>query len=148
MGAEGVVRGQLLGDLARQLRLDAAMHVDAGELAQLGGRLLLELLLSFDRSAFSASACEWTETYSPAAIDIAPPTRPATPASSEAAVRRAGGRDADQQARGRDDAVVRAEDRGAKPADAVGPVAFEVATGARHGRYSPSTPPADSRTPC
>src|SRR5437764_40396 len=30
-------------------------------------------------SAASVSACEWTETYSPAAIDIAPATRPATP---------------------------------------------------------------------
>src|SRR6185436_19476479 len=31
-------------------------------------------------SACSASACEWTDTYSPAAIDMAPATRPATPA--------------------------------------------------------------------
>src|SRR5512134_2881194 len=34
------------------------------------------------RSARSVSACELTETYSPAAIDIAPATRPATPAVS------------------------------------------------------------------
>src|SRR5882672_300234 len=33
------------------------------------------------RSAFWVSACELTETYSPAAIDIAPATRPATPAT-------------------------------------------------------------------
>jgi hypothetical protein len=32
-------------------------------------------------SARSVSACELTETYSPAAIDIAPATRPATPAT-------------------------------------------------------------------
>ena len=31
-------------------------------------------------SARSVSACELTETYSPAAIDMAPATRPATPA--------------------------------------------------------------------
>src|SRR5580700_12133306 len=35
-------------------------------------------------SASSLSRCELTETYSPAAIDIAPATRPATPASSTA----------------------------------------------------------------
>src|SRR5512142_2667127 len=33
------------------------------------------------RPAFSVSACECTDTYSPAAIDIAPATRPATPAT-------------------------------------------------------------------
>jgi hypothetical protein len=32
-------------------------------------------------SAFSASPCELTETYSPAAIDIAPATSPAVPVS-------------------------------------------------------------------
>ena len=37
---------------------------------------------SRDRSALSVSACECTDTYSPAAIDIAPATRPATPVSS------------------------------------------------------------------
>ncbi|BBM05627.1 hypothetical protein HAALTHF_25940n [Vreelandella aquamarina] len=33
------------------------------------------------KSARSVSDCELTETYSPAAIDIAPATNPATPAS-------------------------------------------------------------------
>src|SRR5208283_3889689 len=33
-------------------------------------------------SAFSVSDCECTETYSPAAIAIAPDTRPATPATT------------------------------------------------------------------
>ena len=33
-------------------------------------------------SACSVSACEWTDTYSPAAIAIAPATRPATPATN------------------------------------------------------------------
>src|SRR5271166_6341187 len=35
---------------------------------------------SITRSAFSVSACELTDTYSPAAIAIAPAARPATPA--------------------------------------------------------------------
>src|ERR1017187_1717813 len=34
------------------------------------------------RSACSVSACEWTDTYSPAAIDMDPATRPATPATN------------------------------------------------------------------
>ena len=33
-------------------------------------------------SACSVSACEWTDTYSPAAIDMAPATRPAIPATN------------------------------------------------------------------
>src|SRR5579859_2028755 len=37
---------------------------------------------SSSSSACSVSACEWTDTYSPAAIDIAPATRPATPATN------------------------------------------------------------------
>src|SRR6185503_19135081 len=36
------------------------------------------------RSERSVSACELTETYSPAAIDIAPATRPASPATTTA----------------------------------------------------------------
>src|SRR4029453_10449977 len=35
-------------------------------------------------SACSASRCELTDTYSPAAIDVAPATSPATPATSTA----------------------------------------------------------------
>src|ERR1700687_142110 len=42
----------------------------------------LSSLRSSSSSAFSVSACEWTDTYSPAAIDIAPATRPATPATN------------------------------------------------------------------
>src|ERR1700676_2582828 len=37
---------------------------------------------SSSSSARSVSACEWTDTYSPAAIDIAPATNPATPATN------------------------------------------------------------------
>src|SRR6476469_5527899 len=36
-------------------------------------------------SARSVSACDWTDTYSPAAIDIAPAASPATPAVSTVA---------------------------------------------------------------
>src|ERR1700686_5226134 len=42
----------------------------------------LSSVRSSSSSARSVSACEWTDTYSPAAIDIAPATRPATPATN------------------------------------------------------------------
>ena len=69
------------------------------------------------RSAFSVSACELTDTYSPAAIDIAPATRPATPGDQHGAAGPRRGGDADHEARRRDDAVVRAEHGRAQPAD-------------------------------
>ena len=69
------------------------------------------------------SACELTDTYSPAAIDIAPATSPAMPAIRRPCVRVRGG-DADDQARGGDDAVVGAEHGGAQPADALGAMSF------------------------
>ena len=136
VGAEGVVRGQLLGHLVRQAGLEAAAHVDGGELAQLGGGLELQLLallrqvgllgigLRMDRDVFAGGHRHGAG-------------RQAGDAGQEqAALRGVGRRHADQQARGRDDAVVGAEDGGAEPADAVGAVAFEVAAGMGHGRYS------------
>src|SRR6185437_12174316 len=44
--------------------------------------LSLNSLRSRGRSARSVSDCELTDTYSPAAIDMAPATNPATPAIS------------------------------------------------------------------
>ena len=72
------------------------------------------------------SACELTETYSPAAIDMAPATRPADAGEQIVGLARAGGGDADDQARRRDDAVVGAEHGGAQPADALDEMALEV----------------------
>ena len=62
--------------------------------------------------------------YSPAAIDIAPPTRPGDPGGEHGVARGAGGGDADHEARGRDDAVVGAEHRGPQPAGTVALVVF------------------------
>ncbi len=86
------------------------------------------------RSACSVSDCELTETYSPAAIDIAPATSPAAPASMDLRLARRGGRDADDQAGGGDDAVIGAEHRGPKPADPLHQMPFDV----RSHRLSPS----------
>ena len=81
------------------------------------------------------SACELTDTYSPAAIDIAPATSPATPAISTLLGVRARRGDADDQARRRDDAVIGAEHRGAQPADAAGMVVFGMDAKTGHPGY-------------
>ena len=71
--AELVVGHELVGDEAGQAGLDAAVLVDLRELAQLGlGGSSASASASTRRSASSASRCELTEMYSPAAIDIAP----------------------------------------------------------------------------
>ncbi len=69
---------------------------------------------------------ELTETYSPAAIDIAPATSPATPAMNTSFASRPRGGDADDQARGRDNAVIGAQHRRAQPADAVDEMLFRM----------------------
>ena len=79
-------------------------------------------------SARSVSDCELTDTYSPAAIDKAPATRPATPAIEDLAARGMRGGHADHQAGNGDDAVVGANHGGAKPADAVCPVLFSMSS--------------------
>ena len=66
-------------------------------------------------SARSLSRWLLTETYSPSAIEIAPPTRPAIPATSRAGGVGRRARDADDERSHRDDAVVRTEHAGAQP---------------------------------
>ena len=77
----------------------------------------------------SVSDCVLTETYSPVAIDIAPATRPASPAVITAPWLGAGRGDADHQARSGDDTVVRAENRGPQPADPARTMTFAVPQG-------------------
>src|SRR6516164_11173515 len=72
--------------------------------------------LSRARSAISVSDCELTETYSPAAMDIAPATSPAMP-EQDVGLRRCGRSHTQNQARGRDDPVICAQHGSAKPSD-------------------------------
>ena len=82
--------------------------------------------LSRARSACSVSACELTETYSPAAIDMAPGNQ-AGNASHRMYERRCRcRRHADDQAGGRDNAVIGAEHGGAQPADARDEMVFRM----------------------
>jgi hypothetical protein len=71
----------LPGNLPRKGLIDAALDIDIGKLIELKcGVLSLNSLRPRARSACSESDCELTDTYSLAAIDIAPATIPATPA--------------------------------------------------------------------
>jgi hypothetical protein len=79
MGVERVLGHELMSDLLGELRLDATIFVDVSEFAFLFGGLVAEARRS-RASAASQSACELTDTYSPAAIDIAPAAHPATAA--------------------------------------------------------------------
>jgi hypothetical protein len=76
-----VFRRECLRDLASQQDIESAFDVDISKLLKLCIGLLCKLMRSFARSAASVSACELTETYSPAAIAVEPATKPATPAT-------------------------------------------------------------------
>ena len=80
-----VLGRELARDLGREPGFEAAADVDCGELAVFRLRIVRESRRSRARSERSLSACELTETYSPAAMDMAPATRPASPAVSTAA---------------------------------------------------------------
>ena len=84
-------------------------------------------------SACSASRCELTDVYSPMAIDSAPATSAATPASTTVWCEALGRGDGDHQAGHRDDAVVGPEHGGAQPPAAVAEVTF----GMQNGRWHP-----------
>ena len=78
---ECVLGGHLLRDLPGQSGCDASGDVDLRQFVELRLRLFGQFAPFLARSASSVSDCELTETYSPAAIDMAPATRPAAPAT-------------------------------------------------------------------
>ncbi len=80
MGRERVLGHELTRDLPCEVRLQASLFVDMGEFDLLLVRLLVERALFAREVRASESACELTETYSPAAIAIAPAAQPATAA--------------------------------------------------------------------
>src|SRR6185436_3608364 len=57
-----------------------APYVNFGKLLLFEFHILPQLLALAREIRFSVSDCELTDTYSPAAIDMAPATSPATPA--------------------------------------------------------------------
>ena len=87
-GQPSIFRHELLGDLPRKGPIDTALHVDLGKPSNSNAALSRSSLRSRARSACSVSDCELTDTYSPAAIDMAPATSPATPAIKTASALR------------------------------------------------------------
>src|ERR1019366_10586452 len=81
VGGQGIFRHQLLCNLLRKVLIDTTLDVDFSKLIKLKLSILAHSLRSRPRSACSVSDCELTDTYSPAAIDMAPATSPATPAT-------------------------------------------------------------------
>ena len=80
MGGKRIFRHELLGDLPRKVAIDTALDVNLRKFIEFKFGISLNSLRSRARSACSLSDCELTDTYSPAAIDMAPATSPATPA--------------------------------------------------------------------
>ena len=76
---KGILGHELLGHFLCELRVDTALNVDVGKLLPLERHVLPSRVPG--GLALSVSDWELTDTYSPAAIDIAPATSPATPAS-------------------------------------------------------------------
>ena len=92
---------------------------------------------SMASSRSSSSRCAFIDTYSPAAIEKAPATRPATPAVRTIAGRGAGAGDAEDERHVRHEAV--ADTEHARPRDAPAHVAMVVLDGRRQlcGRRHP-----------
>ena len=82
VGAQGVFRYQLPGNLPRKVAIDTTLDVDFGKFFELERGIFAQLLALAGKYKFARSEldCELTDTYSPAAIDMAPATSPATPA--------------------------------------------------------------------
>ena len=78
---EPIMRAELLRHFHREFLVEAPIHINHCKLLQLSLRLPVSSRFSSSMSACSVSSCELTETYSPTAIDIAPATSPATPAT-------------------------------------------------------------------
>jgi hypothetical protein len=126
VGAERVLRHELLGHLGRERGFEAAGHVDSSQLRPLGrlvggelGPLALEIGalrvgLRADRDVFAGRHRHRAGH------------EPRHRRDEDRRRRRPRRGDADDEARGRDEAVVRAEDRRAEPADPLGAMEFRV----------------------
>ncbi len=131
VGAQRVFRGQLLGDLARQRRVEPALHVDAGQFVQLilglGGEFgslagevgFLRVLLRADGDVLAGGHGHRAGH------------QPGHAGNQYLRAPGAGRGDADDEAGRRHDAVIGAQHGGAQPADALGAVFFAV--GSWHG---------------
>ncbi len=126
VGAERVVRHELLGHLLRELLIQAPAHVDAHELAVLAGVVGLELLALARQIGLLAVGLRADRDVLAGRHRHRAGHRARDAGRQQAAVTRVGRRDADEQARRRHDAVVGAEHGGPQPADALQSMPFSM----------------------
>jgi hypothetical protein len=131
MRAQCILRHELLRHLASEIERDAPGDIDLSEFPFSYSGSPMSSLVSRARSACSVSDCELTETYSPAAMDMAPETRPATPAIRTSRSEAAAEATPEDQTCGRDDPVVCTEYGRTQPSNASDKVPLSL--GAIHG---------------
>ena len=107
--AERVALGEFGGDLVRGLRRSPFASYSLARSASSAPDWTRRACCSLAMSARWVSRWLLTDTYSPSAIEIAPPTSPARPAARMGALLRCRARDTDDDCRDGHDAVVRAE---------------------------------------
>ena len=126
MGAQRIVSHHLGSHLPCQGRLDAAADVDGGELAVFAVAIHAEfVLLALDVGLFRVGLRMHRDVFAGCHRHRAG-NQAGHAGEHHGLASGAGGRYADQQAGRRDDAVVRAEYRGAQPAVVVGSMPFVV----------------------
>jgi hypothetical protein len=82
MRAHGITGHQLLGNLFGERGIEPALDVDRDQFLVLALVVCLQFRTFQLEVGRSMSACECTDTYSPAAIDTDPATRPPTAATT------------------------------------------------------------------
>ncbi len=105
---------------------ESALLVDTGKLLNFIVAAFGELLCLAREVGLLVSVCELTDTYSPAAIDMAPATRPANPAITTAWCAAPAAATPTRMDAVETMPVIGAQHRRAQPADAVDEMGFGV----------------------
>ena len=126
----------------RQRRRQAPLLVDAGELAQLAGRVAAELARFQAHVGPLGVALRADRHVLPGGHRQRACHQPGDARDDDRAARRAGRGHAEHEARGRHDAVVGAEHRGAQPVRAV--AEMDLGTGRRRTHAQPTVLPASA----
>jgi len=134
MGAQCVVCHELGGHLPGQFGVQPAPGVDGAEFTVFGGRVGIELGLLAGQVGPLGVGLRMHRHILARGHRHGARDQPGDPGQQDAAVVGASRRHTQHQAGGGDDAVVGAEHGGAKPADAVGSVAFGVSPAGGHGQ--------------
>ena len=129
MRAERIVGHELLGDLLRERGIQATTDVDRRQLLSLARVVRLSSVRSRSSVSLLGVRLRADRDVLSGGHRHGPRDQAGDPGDQYVAVTRFRGGDPHDQARRRHDAVVRAQHRGAQPADASGAVSFRVADG-------------------